>query len=118
MREKVVSKPEKRVLMLMGLGCASCAARIEKEIKSLPGVKSASLDFASRRLTIEAATQGEMDYISQKAVEIVERIEKGVKIAEETDEESMQDMPVDKKRITRIGAGAVLFLVASIFSLP
>ena len=118
MREKVVSKPEKRVLMLMGLGCASCAARIEKEIKSLPGVKSASLDFASRRLTIEAATQGEMDYISQKAVEIVERIEKGVKIAEETDEESMQDMPVDKKRITRIGAGAVLFLVAIIFSLP
>lgn len=117
-REKVVSKPKKRVLMLMGLGCVSCAARIEKEIKNLPGVKFASLDFVSRKLIIEAATKRELDDISEKAAEIVERIEKGVKIEEKDEEKSVQEKPVNRQKIARIGAGVALFLVAIIFSLP
>lgn len=114
-REKVVSKPEQRVLILMGLGCASCAARIEKEIRNLPGVKAASLDFASRKLTLEAATQRELDIISEKAREIAVRIEQGIKITEEKAEEITREELLSKQRLVRIGAGAVLFFVGVIF---
>lgn len=117
-REKVVSKPQRKVLMLMGLGCATCAAKIEKEIKNLPGVKYASLDFVSRKLTIEAATERELDLIAKKASEIVERIEKGVKVTEEGEEESSSDTPVSKRKLALLGGGAFLFLIALIFSFP
>ena len=36
-----------------GLGCASCAARIEALVKTLPGVKSASVNFADSSLQVE-----------------------------------------------------------------
>jgi hypothetical protein len=42
----------KNIFILEGLGCANCAAKMEHEIRSLPDVRSASVDFISRRLTL------------------------------------------------------------------
>src|SRR5262245_42726996 len=44
-KEKIISKQSRKILILVGLGCAHCAAKIEKEVKNLPGVRSASIDF-------------------------------------------------------------------------
>jgi len=44
-KEKSVNKSNKIVLILEGLGCANCAAKIEKEISGLEGVEFAAVDF-------------------------------------------------------------------------
>ena len=51
-KEKVITKAEKKILMLMGLGCANCAAKIEKEVKTIDGVVNATVDFVSKKLII------------------------------------------------------------------
>jgi Cd2+/Zn2+-exporting ATPase len=43
----------KKVFILEGLGCANCASKIESEVKKLEGVKTASVDFVSKKLTMK-----------------------------------------------------------------
>ena len=42
----------KRTYTVENLGCANCAAKMEREICALPKVSEATLSFASRRLTV------------------------------------------------------------------
>ncbi len=50
-------------LGLTGMSCASCAAKIEKGLKAVPGVVKASVNFAAEKAAIEydAARVGETD---------------------------------------------------------
>jgi two-component system response regulator RegA len=43
----------KKVCRLDGLGCASCAAKIENAVAKLPGVSSASVNYMTTKMTIE-----------------------------------------------------------------
>lgn len=40
------------IIPIEGMTCGSCAQRIEKVLKKLPGVDSASVDFASKKATV------------------------------------------------------------------
>src|SRR6266852_9468434 len=40
------------VLVLEGMTCASCAMRIEKGLKKVPGVRDASVNFATEQATV------------------------------------------------------------------
>src|SRR3989475_11259106 len=40
------------VLALEGMTCASCAMRIEKGLKKVPGVRDASVNFATEQATV------------------------------------------------------------------
>ncbi len=40
------------MLALEGMTCASCAMRIEKGLKKVPGVKEASVNFATEQATV------------------------------------------------------------------
>lgn len=121
-KEKIVSKTEKKVLVLMGLGCANCAAKIEKEIKELPGVKTANVDFVSKKLTLEVNNKHELKDIVEKASNIASRIESGVKVVEESHEEHNysheHDEISNKSKLVILGVGAVLFFAALFFKLP
>src|SRR3989344_5958629 len=44
---------KKESFPVQGMHCASCALTIEKAIKNVPGVKSASVNFASEKAVIE-----------------------------------------------------------------
>src|SRR5260221_11396054 len=53
--DAVVSKGQKEnraTLALEGMSCASCAMRIEKGLKKLPGIKDASVNFATEQATV------------------------------------------------------------------
>ena len=53
--DAVVSQGEREdraVLALEGMTCASCAMRIEKGLKKLPGVKDASVNFATEQASV------------------------------------------------------------------
>ncbi len=45
---------EKRVYILENLGCANCAAKMEKKIKELPGVAYATITYTTKQLRLSA----------------------------------------------------------------
>ena len=42
-------------LSIEGMTCASCVARVEKALKTVPGVESAEVNLATERATVHAA---------------------------------------------------------------
>ena len=45
----------KKVFKLRDLDCANCAAKMEAAIQKIHGVESATVNFMTQKLTIEAA---------------------------------------------------------------
>lgn len=122
-REKTITKTAKKVLILMGLGCANCAAKIEKEVRNLAGVKSVTVDFAGQKLIVESSSKQELQRIIDEAAKIVKKIEPGVKVTEENRLNSEKNVELNeehadsgnKKEAVRIVTGAVLFAAALLF---
>ncbi len=56
---------KKSTLPITGMSCASCAAKIEKGLSALNGVKKASVNFATEKVTIsfDPATVGHDDFV-------------------------------------------------------
>ncbi len=69
----------KKTWKIEDLDCAHCAMKMEEGIRKIAGVKAASLNYLSARLTIEAEER-EMDRIFREAVAICARIEPDAKI--------------------------------------
>lgn len=44
---------KRQMIMLSNLNCPSCAARLEKAARSLPGMKSAAVSFGAGALNVE-----------------------------------------------------------------
>ena len=42
----------KRIYILNNLGCANCAAKMERQIRELSGVKMATITFATKQLAV------------------------------------------------------------------
>ena len=85
------------VLALEGMTCASCAMRIEKGLKKVPGVKDASVNFATEQATVtyDPAQTGleqmvqKVDSVGYKAIPLVMPASRPVKPVEnEPDSES------------------------------
>ena len=60
----------KRTLILEGLDCANCAAKIEHAVSKLDGVDSASVNFLTTKLTIHGQDDRmeEIIRLAEKAV--------------------------------------------------
>lgn len=67
----------KQVCRLDGLGCATCAAKIETAVSKLDGVSTASVNFMTTKMVIEG-DEGRMDEIMAEATKIVKKIEPDV----------------------------------------
>ncbi|MCT4621843.1 MAG: heavy metal translocating P-type ATPase [Marinisporobacter sp.] len=68
-----------REFLLEGLGCANCAAKMERRIEKIQGVTHVSISFATKKLTIEWNTY-ELEEMKQKIKEIVQKIEPHVQV--------------------------------------
>lgn len=113
--EKVIQKKEKRVLILMGLGCAHCAAKIEKEVSNLPGIQSVTVDFVTKKLTIEAKHKNDLDNIVEQASIIAKQIESGIEVLPETRNTHEHHHQFPKYKFVQFGLGATLFIIAIFF---
>ena len=60
----------KKTFKLEGLDCANCAAKIEKKVKAMDGVKDATVSFFAQKLVLEA-DDGRFDEIARKVAEVV-----------------------------------------------
>jgi len=64
----------KKTFRLEGLDCANCAAKMEKAINQLEGVKEATVNFMTTKLVIEGEDE-KMSTIIAEAEKIVKKIE-------------------------------------------
>ncbi len=63
----------KATFRLEGLDCANCAAKIERGVQQLAGVKAASVNFLTAKLVIDGADEN-FDEIVRSANAIVKKI--------------------------------------------
>lgn len=62
---------------LVGLGCANCAAKMEREISKLDGVSNATINFMTTKMIIEAEDEKMTDIVAS-AEKIIKKIESQV----------------------------------------
>jgi copper chaperone CopZ len=64
----------KKTFVLEDLGCASCAAKMERNIRKLDGVREANISFMTSRLTLDAE-DSVFNEVVEKAKAICRKIE-------------------------------------------
>lgn len=113
-------EPGKKAIYLLGLDCADCAQKIENAVKKIDGVRTASVDFTTERLTVEAADKNNLPAILRAVSQTVLTLEPDVKISYTEKKEAEQESVDWKERLTHIGlaVGTVLFAVGLIFAFP
>ncbi|UZQ48894.1 heavy metal translocating P-type ATPase [Clostridium kluyveri] len=130
--EKQTNKVLKKEILLEGLCCGNCAAKIERESNNIDGVKSAVVDFVSTKLIMEIDNPSKTNSIIEKVKEIVKRIEPDVKVIEiQNTNKASKDQTHEhdhdhghehgesnKTEIIKLAAGAAIFVVATAMKLP
>ncbi|WP_315119612.1 heavy metal translocating P-type ATPase [uncultured Clostridium sp.] len=119
--ENKISKVE---LILDGLDCANCSAKIERAVGELAEVKDASMNFVSKVLTINLKEEKSKENVISKAKEIVNKYEPDVKVTEknapmtkkveevkEVEKEREEEFE-GKRRIYQIAIGTVIAVIA------
>ncbi len=64
----------KKMFQMEDLDCANCAAKMEDAIKKIDGVTSASINFMTQKLTLEA-DESRFDEIAKEAAKICRKVE-------------------------------------------
>ena len=110
---------ESRVYILENLGCANCAAKMERRINELDDVTDATITFATKQLRI---TGKRLDSLLPQIQDICASIESEVKVipkdptptsAAKADDKK-DEKAEQRKTLTMIAAGAVLFIIGEV----
>jgi Cd2+/Zn2+-exporting ATPase len=89
---------------LKNLDCATCAAKLEKDIENLPSVKKVSIDFATQSMKIETDDlEGVKKVIARSEPKIVV-----APVGEKTEKENGSP----KRELVTLGIGTALFILA------
>lgn len=100
----------KHNIVLQGLNCPNCAARIEADVKKLSGVRNVQLNLMKQTLMLESE---ETDLL-KKIERIVHAYEPDVKVlsGENHDHSHAHDHGQNRKMLLRMGVGAAIFVAA------
>ncbi|MFZ5944090.1 MAG: heavy metal translocating P-type ATPase [Bacillota bacterium] len=120
-QEEVKKKNKNKVEIIMkGLHCASCAAKIEDNVKKLDGLKEANVDFVNNKLTLYVRELDKIDALTEEAVKIIKKFEPHLEleiIKNNIKPEIKQSEEIkDKTELIKLGIGAALFAIALIFN--
>jgi len=107
---------EKRTYILDNLGCANCAAKMERQIQELPGVEMAVITYATKQLVVAANHQ---ENLLPEFQRICASIESEVTVTLREEDEIVRkkkESPLEenKKDLIAIAAGAVLFIAGEV----
>ncbi len=113
------------VLELNGLNCASCAAKIENLSGEIDGVDEANLDIISKKLKIKTNNEDNINKITDEIIKIVNRLEPDVVVVNKNKktkdnhghDHSHDHGSIDKKAITRLVLGGILFVLPYLLKL-
>ncbi len=105
----------KRIYILDNLGCANCAAKMERQIRELPGVKMATITFATKQLAVAA---DDPDALLPEYRRICASIESEVTVTPREDgivaQKKESPFAENKKDLIAVAAGAVLFITGEV----
>ena len=109
---------QKQVYVLENLGCANCAAKMERKIQRLPQVDFASITFATKQLQVVANTEAELLPVFQEICSSIENevvvSKKDKKPARQTEKRKGR-FSENKRDLQDIGIGAV-FLAGGVLT--
>ena len=121
-REKINENILKKEILLEGLCCGNCAAKIERESNNINGVKSAAVDFIATKLIMEIEDSSKENNIIDEVKKIVKKIEPDVNVVviegkynKVKNEEAENGSK--KSEIARLIIGALIFVIASAMNL-
>lgn len=123
-RVKDTPKTSKTVFILEGLCCANCASKIERQSSNIPGVRTATVDFMSKKLILEIDDKSKNKDIIEAAKKIVNKIEPDVKIITEdlnrlrsskTHVQNQGQEDTYKDELVKFFLGIVAFGIATVF---
>ena len=61
----LLNKMKKYTISIEGMHCASCASNIERSLKKVPGVKSASISLIFKKGSVEAEDKVNLEQIKE-----------------------------------------------------
>lgn len=76
------AKKIKEYFLLEGLDCTNCAAKVEREVGKLSGVSNSSVDFVSKKLSVNYSDPSTSESISEDIKKTVTRIEPHIQVKE------------------------------------
>ncbi|WP_419028272.1 heavy metal translocating P-type ATPase [Phascolarctobacterium faecium] len=118
---------ESKVYLLENLGCANCAAKMEKAINDLPDVSAATITYATKQLRLTAKNHAQL---LPKVQAICSTIEAGVKVVERIGKPVLAEninqrkksggilsMSDEQRSLAEIVFGGILFIISEITGL-
>ena len=109
---EVAMKSNECMLSIEGLDCPNCAAKVERKINTLEGIKEATVDFLGKKIVVLANEISENELVELIQTE-VDKIEDGVKVfvpkvqAGESSSEEEDTGKIKKKLLI----GGILFVL-------
>lgn len=103
----------KYIFVLEGLNCAHCAEKIMADIRNMPGIESAELDFMSKRATVFSSIQNQ-DALTADIEKIVHSYEPDVLVRmdnAQTKNKANKKAAFSKTILIRLAVGAALFII-------
>ncbi len=108
---KTGNKEQKKIsLAIFGMDCTSCANLIEKNLKKIPGIKDANVNFAAEKASVVYESK------TITVDEIIETVRKSGYSATLAGNNNREDE--DRKRLAEANRQKVKFLVSLALSLP
>ena len=110
---------ESRVYILENLGCANCAAKMERRINGLDDIAEATITFSTKQLRI---TGKRLDSLLPQIQDICASIESEVKVVPKDPtpksaakaDDKKDEKAEQKKTLAMIATGAVLFVIGEV----
>ncbi|MBC8531379.1 heavy metal translocating P-type ATPase [Gehongia tenuis] len=95
------------------LGCANCAAKMEKRLSEMPEVDEARLDFATQILRVNLKDGADQNAFHQEAGKLCQAVEPEV-ILQPRKEENVKkkSFQVNTPKLVRMGVGIAVFIAA------
>lgn len=103
----------KKELKLSQVHCAGCAANLEEKVREVKGVKTASLDFISKTLSLDVETKNHKE-ILDNVEKAIKKFDSSVKIIKDEEAEKIKKQEKIAKIVefSRLGLSVVLLVVA------
>ncbi|PKR86218.1 heavy metal translocating P-type ATPase [Heyndrickxia camelliae] len=111
--EALQKKMIKKEFTLEGLDCANCALKIEKGVKDISGVRSSTVNFATRTLSVEVDEQ-QLERVITDTKATVKKLEPHVQAKEKGEqvhhghEHNHDHSGLNQKIVIRLCIGAIL----------
>ena len=109
---EVAMKSNECMLSIEGLDCPNCAAKVERKINTLEGIKEATVDFLGKKIVVLADEISENELVELIQTE-VDKIEDGVKVfvpKVQAGESSSQEEDTGKIK-NKLLIGGILFVL-------